>query len=148
MLRPKGLSRSKMKWSAIYPNLQVDVIVPLLHPRSGYIPGQETFLEPSADKQTRNNDIECSNHHPSLSTLRPKGLSPSKTKCRAIYTNLPLDVIVRLPHPRSGESKDQETFLAPSGEKENRNYDIQRSKNHPSLSTLRPKGFGHSKIKG
>ena len=29
----------------------------------------------SADKQTRNYDTECSNHHPSLSTLRSKGLS-------------------------------------------------------------------------
>ena len=30
-----------------------------------YIQGQETFLEPSVDKQTRNYDTECSNHHPS-----------------------------------------------------------------------------------
>ena len=28
-----------------------------------------TFLAPSADKQTRNYDTECSNYHPSLSTL-------------------------------------------------------------------------------
>ena len=42
--------------------------------------GQETFLAPSADKQTRNYDTECSNHHPSLSTLRPKGLSRSMMK--------------------------------------------------------------------
>ena len=53
----------------------VDVIVRLPHPRSGDSQGQETFLTPSADKQTRNHDIECSNHHPSLSPLRPKGLS-------------------------------------------------------------------------
>ena len=31
-----------------------------------------------------------------------------------IYTNLPVDVIVRLPHPRCGDSQGQETFLAPS----------------------------------
>ena len=31
-----------------------------------------------------------------------------------IYTNLPVDVIVRLPYPRSGDSQGQETFLAPS----------------------------------
>ena len=31
-----------------------------------------------------------------------------------IYTNLSVDVIVRLPHPRSGDSQGQETFLAPS----------------------------------
>ena len=69
----------------IYTNLPVDVIVRLPHPQSGDSKGQETFLAPSADKQTRNYDIECSNHHPSLSTLRPKGLSRSKMKWRAIY---------------------------------------------------------------
>ena len=31
--------------------------------------GQETFSAPSADKQTRNYDTECSNHYPSLLTL-------------------------------------------------------------------------------
>ena len=48
----------------------------LPHPWSGDSQGQETFLAPSADKQTRNYDIECSNHHPSLSTLRP-GADPA-----------------------------------------------------------------------
>ena len=28
-----------------------------------------------------------------------------------IYINLPVDVIVRLPHPRSGDSQGQETFI-------------------------------------
>ena len=37
--------------------------------------------------------------------------------------NLPVNAIVRLPHPRSGDSKGQETFLAPSTDKETRNYD-------------------------
>ena len=49
---------------------------------------QETFLAPSADKQTRNYGTECSNHHPSLSTLRSKGLSRSKMKWRAIYIQI------------------------------------------------------------
>ena len=31
-----------------------------------------------------------------------------------IYTNLPVNTIVRLPHPRSGDSQGQETFLVPS----------------------------------
>ena len=31
-----------------------------------------------------------------------------------IYTNLPVNAIVRLLHPRSGDSQGQETFLAPS----------------------------------
>ena len=47
---------SKMKWSAIYTNLPVNVIARLLHPRSGDSQGQETFSAPSADKQPRNYD--------------------------------------------------------------------------------------------
>ena len=42
-----------------------------------------------------------------------------------IYTNLPVRDIVRLPHPRSGESQGQETFLAPSADKQTRNYDTE-----------------------
>ena len=30
-----------------------------------------------------------------------------------IYTNLPVNAIVRLPHPRSGDSQGQETILPP-----------------------------------
>ena len=60
----------------IFTNLPVSIIVRLPHPWSGDSQGQETFLAPSVDKQTRN----CSNHHPSLSTLRSKGLSRSKMK--------------------------------------------------------------------
>ena len=59
------------KYIYVYTNLPVNAIVRLPHPRSGGSQGQETFLAPSADKQTRNYDTECSNHHPSLSTLRP-----------------------------------------------------------------------------
>ena len=54
----------------IYTNLLVNAIVRLSHPQSGYSQGQETFLAPSADKQTCNYDTEYSNHHPSLSALR------------------------------------------------------------------------------
>ena len=43
----------------IYTNLPVNAIVRLFHPRSGDNQGQETFLAPSADKQTRNYDTEC-----------------------------------------------------------------------------------------
>ena len=64
----------------IYTDLPVNVIVRLSHPRSGDSQGQEKFLAPSADKQTRNYDTECPNHHPSLSTPRSKGLSRSKMK--------------------------------------------------------------------
>ena len=43
----------------------------------------------------------------------------------AIYTNLPVDILVRLPHPRSGDSQDQETFLPSSADNQTRNYDIE-----------------------
>ena len=146
-LSPKRLSRSKMKWWAIDTNLPVDVIVWLPHPRSGDSWGQETLLAPSADKQTRKFNIELSNDHPSLRTLRPEGLSRSKTKWWAICTNLPVDVIVRITHPWSGDSHFQETFLAPSADKGNRNYDRECSNHQPSLSALRPKGLSRSKMK-
>ena len=64
----------------IYIYIPVNTIARLPHSPSGNSKGQETFLAPPADKQTRNYDTECSNHHPSLSTLRPKGLSRSKMK--------------------------------------------------------------------
>ena len=146
-LRPKGLRQSNMKWWATHTNIPVDVIVRLPHLRSGESKGKETFLAPSAEKQTCNYNIECSNHHPSLSTLRPKALSCSKIKWWAIYTNLPIYVIVRLPHPRNGDSQGQETCLAPSADKQTRNYDIECSNHHPSLSTLRSNGLSRSKIK-
>ena len=41
-----------------------------------------------------------------------------------IYTNLPVNAIVRLPHPRSGDSQGQETSLATSADKQTRNHDI------------------------
>ena len=112
-LRPKWLDHSKMKWWAIYTSLQVDVIVRVPHPRSGESQKQERFLAPCADKKTCNNHIECSNHHPSLSTLRPKGLSRSKMKWWAKYTNKCVGVIVRLPHPRSGDTQFQKRFQHP-----------------------------------
>ena len=136
-----------MKWSAIDRNISVAVIVGPPHPRSGDSQCHETFLAPSADKQTPNYDIEWSNQHSSLSTLKPKGLSCSKMKYWAIYTNLPMDVTVRLPNRRSGESQKQETFLAQSADKQTRNYDIERSNHHPSLSSLMPKGLSRSKMK-
>ena len=48
------------------------------------------------------------NHHKALA------LSHSKMKWSAIYSNLTKNTIVRLPHPRSGESQGQEIFLVPS----------------------------------
>ena len=39
-----------------------------------------------------------------------------------IHSNLPVDVIVKIPHPRSGDSQGQETFLAPSADKPTRNH--------------------------
>ena len=40
-----------------------------------------------------------------------------------VYTNLPVNAIVRLPHPRSGDSQGQKAFSAPSADKQARNYD-------------------------
>ena len=135
-----------MKWWALYWNLPMDVIVRLPHPRSWNREGRETFLEPSANRQARNYDIECSNYHTSLSTLRPKGFSRSKKKWWEIYTNLPVDVIAWPPHPWSGYSRGREMFLAPSAYKQTRNYHIECSKHHPSLSNLRPKWLRYSKM--
>ena len=44
--------------------LIIKVIVRQAHSRSGDSQGKKTFLTPSADKQSRNYDIKCSNHHP------------------------------------------------------------------------------------
>ena len=38
-----------------------------------------------------------------------------------IYTNLPVSDVVGIPRPWSGDSQGQETFLAPSADKETRN---------------------------
>ena len=139
-LKPNGLSRSKMKWSDIHINFPVDVIVRLPHLWNGNRQGQEIFLASSAYKKSRHCDIEWSKRHPSLSTIRPKGLSRSQMKWWALYTNLPEDVIIRLPHLRIRENQGQETFLAPPAYKQTRNYDIECS-NLPSL-TINPKTKG------
>ena len=48
-----------------------------------------------------------------------------------IYTNLPVNAIVRLPHPRSRDSQKQETFfIAPYADKRIRNYDTECSNHH------------------
>ena len=146
-LKSKGFSHSKMKWWAIYTNSPVNATVRLPHPPSRDIQSQEMFSAPSTDKQTRNYDIEWSKHHPSLSTLRSIGLNRSKMKWWAIYTNLPMNAIVRLPHPRSGYSQSHETLLVPSGDKQTRNYDKQCSNHHLLLSTLCSKGLSCSKMK-
>ena len=124
-LRPKGLRHSKMKWWAVHTNLPVDVIFTLPHPRNRDSQNHETSLAPSADKPTRNYHIEYSNQHPFLSTLRPNGFSRSEMKWWAIYTNLSMDDIVRLSHPQSRDSQNQEMFLPPSTDKQTRNYDIE-----------------------
>ena len=146
-LRSKGVSRRKMKWWATSKNLPLNAIATLPHPQSGVSERQETFLAPSFDKQTRNYDRECSNHHPSLTTLSSKRLSHSKIKWRVIYTNLPVNARVRLPHPRSRHSQSQETSLVPPVDKQTHNYDTECSNHHPSLTTLRSKGLSRSKMK-
>ena len=41
---------------------------------------------------------------------------------KLIHINLPVNAIVGLPDPRSGDSQGQETFLAPSADKQTRKY--------------------------
>ena len=144
-LTRKWLILTKRKWWAIYTNLAVKAVVRLPHPYSGDNHGQQRLLAHSDDKKTRNCDTECSDHYPTLSSLTPKGLRLSKIKWWMIYTNLLIKGIVRLLHPRSGDSHDQKTFLAPSADKQNRNYDAEFLKHHSPLSTL--KGLSRSKMK-
>ena len=42
-------------------------------------------------------------------------------------TNLPVNTIVRLPHPWGGDGQDQETCLAASADNQTCNYDIECS---------------------
>ena len=51
-----------------------------------------------------------------------------------IYANLPQNSIVRLSHPRRGDSQGLETFLAPFTDMQTRNYDTDCSNHHPSQS--------------
>ena len=50
-----------------------------------------------------------------------------------VHTNIPVNVIVRIAHPRSGHRQGQETILAPSADNQSHNYDTERSK-PPSFS--------------
>ena len=102
---------------------------------------------PFSDKEIHNYDIEWSNHPPSLSTLRQKGFSCSMIKWWAIYTNLPVIVIVRPPQPQSRDIQGQKTFLETSGDKQIRNYDTEWSKKPPSLSALSSNWLSRSMIK-
>ena len=138
--RSKGLSHNKMKWWATYTNLPVNAIVRLPHLRTGGRYGQKMVLATSANNQIRNYNTECSNHHPSLSTPRSKGLSRSKMKWWSIYTNLPVNAVVRLPDRQSGDRQGQKIFLAPSADKQTCNYE-KRVLKPPSL-------FISPKVKG
>ena len=64
----------------IYANIPRKAIVRLHNPRSGDNQGHKTFLAPSSDKQTCKYDTQCSNHHPSVSTLTSNGWSCSRIK--------------------------------------------------------------------
>ena len=64
-----------------------------------------------------------------------------------MYTNVLANVIVRIPHPWSRDSQDQESFLAFSAEKQNRKYDTECSNHNPSLLTQRSKELSCSRMK-
>ena len=72
--------------------LTASAIFRLLHPPSEDSQGQETVLATSADNQTHIYNTECSNHHPTLSTLEIVSY---------IHTRSPVNVIVILHHPWS-----------------------------------------------
>ena len=108
----------------IYTNLPVNAIVRQHHPQSGDSRGQKKFIPPSADKQTRNFNTRVLKL-PSLS-INPnvRRIEPQQDEMMShIYTNLPVNAIVRQHHPRSGDSQGQETFLEPSADKQTRKYD-------------------------
>ena len=58
------------------------------------------------------------------------------------HTNLPVNAIVRLPHPWSRDSQGQETFLAPSADKQTRKptskrlYNIYKCSNQLSYQAM------------
>ena len=62
-----------------------------------------------------------------------------------IYTNLPVNAIVRLLHPCSEDSEGQERFLEHSADKKFRIYDTEN--HHPSLSTQTSNDFSGGKMK-
>ena len=108
-----------LKYIYIHIYLYIYTYIRLTHPRSGDSQGQEKFLAPSADKQTCNYGTRVLKP-PSL-PINPKvkGIEPQQDEMvRQSYTNLPVDAIGRLPHPQSGDSQGQETFLVPSADKQ------------------------------
>ena len=52
-----------------------------------------------------------------------------------IYAVFPKNVLVRPPHPRIGDSQGQETFLAPSADKQTCNYDTECTNPPPPWGT-------------
>ena len=64
-----------------------------------------------------------------------------------IHANFPVNATVRQLYPWRGKSQGQKTFLAPCVDNRTRNYYIEYSNHHPSVSTLRSKGMSHNKIK-
>ena len=146
-LKLKDLSHSRMKWWPIYTNFPMDTALRIPALWSGDSQNKETFLAASVGNERCNYHTEWPMVHSSLSTLNLKGLSLSKMKSWAIYTNLLVDSTVRLPNPQRKDSQVQETFLAPSANKQTHNYYKECSHHNYSLSTLRVKWFGRSKMK-
>ena len=57
-----------------------------------------------------------------------------------MHTNLPVNAMFRLPHPRSKESQGPEMFLAPSADDQTHNYDTECSNHHPPTRNTKVKG--------
>ena len=91
--------------------------------------------------------IECSKQHPFPSTSKSKWLSCSRMKWWAKFTNLQLNPIVSPPHPQSGDSLNQDAFLASSGNFQIQSYAKEYSNHHRSKSTPMPNRLSCSKVK-
>ena len=102
--------------------------MPLPHPWSRDSQGQETFLAPSAGKQTRNYYRMLKQLSLSIAIMHwycaVAGYSSEPYICK-FTTRI---AIVRLIHPRSGDSQREEMFLIPSAKKYTCNYDVECTK--------------------
>ena len=83
------------------------------------------FSTLSAKKQTRNYDTECSDYHPSLSTLKVRGIELQQDEIVSYIYTFTSKCHSQTNHPWSKDNQSQKKFLAPSSHKQTRNYDTE-----------------------
>ena len=98
--------------------LTVNIIIRQPHPENGDSQDQETLIAPTADNHICICDTECSNYHPSLSTLKVQEVELQQDEIVSyIYTQIILiNTIGRPHHLRSRDIQGQETFLVSSAD--------------------------------